>query len=493
MTWHRPSNIAIGTVCALALTACAIGPNYHRSSAPPSPTFKSGQGWTPATPAQVSNAQWWSIYDDPTLSGLEEQVEVSNQNVKVAVANYYAAREATAVDESGFLPQVTLGGTETHSGGSGQFSTEVSGFQHIGSTTRTVYEADANGTWDIDIWGKLRREVESDIAKAQADAADIAAARLSAQNTLAADYFQLRAAEQELRILKTTVQEYKVSLQIAQNQVNAGTTTLADVYSARTQLENTIAQENSVELTRDEMEHAIAVLVGKAPSQLAIPQGQFTSTVPVVPAGLPSQLLLRRPDIAASERALESANAQIGVAEAAWFPSLTLSGSYGYESSSLSTLIRASNNVWSFGPSIAETLFNAGATYAQTKEERALYDSAVASYRETVLTAFQQVENDLATLRHLETEYAQDQAAVIDAQKSATLTLNQYRAGTVAYTAVIVADGTLFNAQITALGIQSQRLVASADLVDAIGGGWDSAQLNAHDYGVAETLKSTVQ
>jgi NodT family efflux transporter outer membrane factor (OMF) lipoprotein len=493
MTRHRPVNIAIATACALALTACAVGPNYHRSSAPPSPTFKSGQGWAPATPAQVTNAQWWSIYNDPTLSALEQQVEVSNQNVKVAVANYYAAREATAVDESGFLPQVTLGGTETHSGGSGQFSTEVSGFQHIGSTTRTVYEADANGSWDIDIWGKLRREVESDIAKAQADAADIAAARLSAQNTLAADYFQLRAAEQELRILKTTVQEYKVSLQIAQNQVNAGTTTLADVYSARTQLENTIAQENGVELTRDEMEHAIAVLVGKAPSQLAIPQGEFTSTVPVVPAGLPSQLLLRRPDIAASERALESANAQIGVAEAAWFPSLTLSGSYGYESSSLSTLIRASNNVWSFGPSIAETLFNAGATYAQTKEERALYDSAVASYRETVLTAFQQVENDLATLRHLETEYAQDQAAVIDAQKSATLTLNQYRAGTVAYTAVIVADGTLFNAQITALGIQSQRLVASADLVDAIGGGWDSAQLNAHDYGVTETLKSTVQ
>ncbi len=493
MIRHRPVSIAIGTACAVALTACAVGPNYHRSSAPPSPAFKSGQGWTPATPAQVANEQWWSIYNDPTLAALEQQVEVSNQNVKAAVASYYAARAATAIDESGFLPQITLGGTGNHSGGAGQFNTTVSGFQHVGSTTRTVYEADASGTWDLDIWGKLRREVESDVAKAQADAADIAAARLSAQNTLAADYFQLRAAEQEMRILKTTVQDYKVSLQIAQNQVNAGTTTRADVYSARTQLENTIAQENSVELTRDEMEHAIAVLVGKAPSQLAIPEGEFTSTVPVVPAGLPSQLLLRRPDIAASERALESANAQIGVAEAAWFPSLTLSGSYGYESSSLSNLIRASNNVWSFGPQLAETLFNAGATYSQTKEERALYDSAVASYRQAVLTAFQQVENDLATLRHLETEYAQDQAAVEDAQRSAALTLNQYRAGTVAYTSVIVADATLFNAQITALNVQSQRLVASADLVDAIGGGWDSAQLKTHDYGVTETLKSTVQ
>ncbi len=493
MIWHKPVSIAVGTACALALTACAVGPNYHRAAAPASPAFKSGQGWTPATPAQIANAQWWSIYNDPTLSALEQQVEVSNQNVKAAVANYYAAREATAVDESGFFPQITLGGSGTHSGGAGQYSTDVSGFQHIGSTTRTVYQADANGSWDIDIWGKLRREVEGAAATAQADAADIAAARLSAQNTLAADYFQLRAAEQEMRILKTTVQEYKVSLQIAQNQVNAGTTTLADVYSARTQLEQTIAQENSVELTRDEMEHAIAVLIGKAPSQLAIPQGEFTSTVPVVPAGLPSQLLLRRPDIAASERALESANAQIGVAEAGWFPSLTLSGSYGYESSSLSNLIRASNNVWSFGPSLAETLFNAGATYAQTKEERALYDSAVASYRQTVLTAFQQVENDLATLRHLETEYAQDEAAVVDAQRSAALTLNQYRAGTVAYTAVIVADGTLFTNQITALNVQSERLVASADLVDAIGGDWDSAQLKTHDDGVTETLKSTVQ
>ena len=260
----------------MALTACAVGPNYHRSSAPPSPAFKSGQGWAPATPAQVTNAAVVVDLQRPDALFLEGQVEVSNQNVKAAVANYYAAGEATAVDESGFLPQITLGGTGTHSGGAGQFSSEVSGFQHIGSTTRTRLRADANASWDIDIWGKLRREVESDIAKAQADAADIAAARLSAQNTLAADYFQLRAAEQEMRILKTTVQEYKVSLKIAQNQVNAGTTTLADVYSARTQLENTIAQENSVELTRDEMEHAIAVLVGKAPSQLAIPPGEFT-------------------------------------------------------------------------------------------------------------------------------------------------------------------------------------------------------------------------
>jgi NodT family efflux transporter outer membrane factor (OMF) lipoprotein len=493
MTRKPAATVLIGTACAFTLTACAVGPNYHRPSAPPSPVFKEEQGWTPAKPAQIANEQWWSIYDDPVLSSLEQQVEVSNQNVKAAVATYYAAREAVGVDRGGFFPDIGLGATATHSGGQGSLNSAVTGFLPSTSTTRTVYEADANVSWDLDIWGKLRREVESDVAKAQADAADIAAARLSAQDTLAQDYFQLRAAEQEMRILTTTVQDYKVSLQIAQNQVNAGTTTLADVYSARTQLEDTIAQENSVELTRDEMEHAIAVLIGKAPSQVSLPQGEFTSTVPVVPAGLPSQMLLRRPDVAAAERALESANAQIGVAEAAWFPDVTLSGSGGYEGSSLSTLFRASNLVWSFGPSLAETLFNGGARLAQIRENRALYDSAVAAYRETVLSAFQQVENDLATLRHLQTEYTQDLAAVVDAERSAALTLNQYRAGTVAYSSVIVAQTALFSAQITALSVQSQRLMASADLVDAIGGGWGSSQLRERNYGVRETLKSTVE
>lgn len=493
---RQPAASALcGTACALALSACAVGPNYHRPSAPPSALFKEEQGWTPAAPAQIVNEQWWSIYKDPVLSSLEQQVEVSNQNVKVAVANYYAAREAITVDRSSLFPSISVGAGATRSGGSSRNETLTvlgAGVVPTGTGSHTLYEADASASWDLDIWGKLRREVESDVARAQEDAADIAAARLSAQDTLAQDYFQLRAAEQELRILQTTVQDYKVSLQIAQNQVNAGTTTLADVYSARTQLENTIAQENSVQLTRDEMEHAIAVLVGKAPSQVSLAQGEFTATVPVVPAGVPSQLLLRRPDVAAAERALESANAQIGVAEAAWFPSLTLTGSYGYESTALSTLIRASNNVWSFGPSLAGTLLNAGATLAQVRENRALYDSAVATYRETVLTAFQQVENDLATLKHLQTEYTEDEAAMTDAERSAALTLNQYRAGTVAYSSVIVAQAALYTAQITELNVQSQRLVASADLVEAIGGGWSSGQLNAPNDGVTATLKSTV-
>lgn len=489
---RKPANALIGTACALALSACAVGPNYHRPSAPQSPLFKESQGWKPAAPAQVASEQWWTIYDDPVLSSLEAQVEVSNQNLKAAVASYYAAREAVTVTRGSFFPSIGLGATGTRSGGEGTRNQAVTGFLPGGSSTRTVYDANANASWDLDLWGRIRRETESSAAKAQASAADVAAARLSAQATLAEDYFLLRAAEQQLRLLKTSVQAYEVSLKIAQSQVNAGTTTLADVYSARTQLENTVAEENSVELGRAKYEHAIAVLVGKAPSQLDLPQGEFASTVPVVPA-VPSDLLLRRPDIAAAERDLESADAQIGVAEAAWFPSLTLSGSIGYESDSLSQLIRAGNQVWSFGPSVAATLFQGGAILGQIRENRALYDSAVATYRGTVLTAFQQVEDDLATLNYLQTEYAQENEAVVDAERSEALTLSQYRAGTTAYSSVIVSQTARLSAEITALNVQSQRLVASADLIDAIGGGWDSAQLKTRNEGVTETLKSTVQ
>jgi NodT family efflux transporter outer membrane factor (OMF) lipoprotein len=233
------------------------------------------------------------------------------------------------------------------------------------------------------------------------------------------------------------------------------------------------------------------VLIGKAPAQLSLAPGRLTATVPVVPAGVPSQLLLRRPDIAVSERDLESANAQIGVAESAWFPSLTLTGSYGYESSSLSTLIRASNNVWSFGPSLAQTLFNGGATVAQIREQRALYDSAVASYRQTVLSAFQQVEDDLASLRYLQTEYAQDQQALADAERSEALTLNQYKAGVADYASVLTAQTARLSTEINALSTQSQRLLASVDLIDAMGGGWDSAQLRTRNDGVRQPLAST--
>ena len=489
----RPTRPITGMLCVgltVGLSSCAVGPNYHRPAAPPTAVFKESEGWVPAQPVRIAPGEpWWSVYADPVLSGLERRVEVSNENLKAAVAAYYAAREAAGVTRGALFPSLDASGAGTRSGGqAGSSSSKFTGL----TSAHTVYEAGGTASWDIDVWGKLRRELESANAKAAASAADVAAAQLSAQATLAEDYFELRAAEEELRLLETSVKDYRVSLRIAQNRVNAGVTTLADVYSARTQLESTESQENTVELTRAKLEHAIAVLIGVPPSQLTLAQGRLAAAVPVAPAGVPSRLLLRRPDIAAAERTVASANAQIGVAEAAWFPDLTLSGSYSDASSTLATLIRTSNAVWSFGPQLAENLFNGGATVAQTREARALYDESVAAYRQTVLSAFQQVEDDLATLRFLQTEYGEEAQAVSDAERSETLTLNQYKAGVADYASVLTAQTARLNAQINAVSIQSQRLVASADLIDAIGGGWSSAQLDQRNDGVRETLGSTV-
>ena len=480
----RARPLVAAAVCA-SLSACAVGPNYHRPAAPPSPLFKEARGWVPATPAKIVPAHWWSIYHDPVLSRLERRVAVSNQTLKAAVAAYYAAREAAGVTRGTLFPSINLGASQTRSGGGAATQFTFGG-------ARTANQAGVAASWDIDLWGRLRRELQSANAQAQASAADVAAAQLSAQAVLAEDYFQLRAAEQQLRYLKLAVKDDKVSLRIAQNRVEAGVTTLADVYSARTTLESTKSQEDTAKLTRANLEHAIAVLMGEAPSQLTLRYGRLAATVPVVPAGVPSRVLLRRPDVAAAERAMASANAQIGVAEAAWFPSLTLSGSYDFDSSMLSSLIRASNAVWSFGPSIAENLFNGGSTLAQTREARAAYDEAVANYRQTVLNAFQQVENDLATLRYLQSEYAEEQQAVQDAKRAEALTLNQYKAGVADYATLLSAQTARLTAEITLVSLQSQRLVASVDLIDAVGGGWSSSQLRRRNDGVHATLGSTV-
>ena len=476
--------LVAAALCA-ALTACAVGPNYRRPAAPPSSAFKEARGWAPASPAKIVPSDWWSIYHDPVLSGLERRVEVSNQTLKAAVAAYYAAREAAGVTRATLFPSIGLGASQTRSGGGAATAFTFGG-------ARTSNQAGASASWDIDLWGRLRRELQSANAQAQASAADVAAAQLSAQATLAQDYFQLRAAEQQLRYLKQAVKDDQVSLRIAQNRVAAGVTTLADVYSARTTLESTQSQENTAELTRANLEHAIAVLIGEAPSQLTLARGTLAATVPVVPAGVPSRVLLRRPDVAAAERAVASANAQIGVAEAAWFPSLTLSGSYDFASSSLSNLIRASNAVWSFGPSLAQNLFNGGATLAQTREARATYDETVANYRQTVLTAFQQVENDLATLRYLQSQYAEERQAVGDAKRAEALTLNQYKAGVADYATLLSAQTARLTAEITLVNLQSQRLVASVGLINALGGGWSRSRLKERNDGVRETLTSTV-
>ena len=475
----------VAAALCTGLAACAVGPNYHRPSAPAATAFREVNGWVPATPAKIVPTDWWSIYRDPVLSRLERQVDVSNQTLKADVAAYYAAREAAGVTRGSLFPSITLGAGQTRSGGGAANQFNFGG-------ARTANEFGASGSWDVDLWGKLRRELQSANYQAQASAADVAAARLSAQASLAADYFQMRAAEQQLRLLKMAVKDDRSALRIAQNQVAAGVTTLADVYSARTTLESTQSQEQSAELTRAEMEHAVAVLIGEAPSQLTLAYGTLAAEVPVVPAGLPSRLLQRNPGVAAAERTMASANAQIGVAEAAWFPSLTLSGAYDFESSTLASLISASNAVWSFGPSLAENIFNGGATVALVREARATYDEEVANYRQTVLNTFQQVENDLASLRYLQSEYLEEHQAVVDAKKAATLTLNQYRAGVADYTTLLSAQTAELTAEVTLVSLQSQRLVASVSLINALGGGWDRSELRQPNDGIHATLSSTV-
>jgi NodT family efflux transporter outer membrane factor (OMF) lipoprotein len=488
---YRSQRLAAATAL-LALAACAVGPNYHRPDAPVAPAYKEDQGWKPATPGEIApDKPWWSIYDDLLLDSLERQVEVSNQTLKADEAAYRSAVEQIGVDRGTLFPSISSNAGATRSGsasGVNQSITTSSGTTVTtgsgGNGHRTTYSAGAQASWSIDVWGRIRRLVESDVAKAQASAADVAAARLSAQITLAEDYFQLRAADEQMRLYQTEIDDFNNALTITQNQVKAGITTLADVYAAETQLESTQASQVGVQLTRAKFEHAIAVLIGKPPSELGIDVGSFTTTVPVVPAGVPSTLLERRPDIAAAERSVASANALVGVAEAAWFPSVTLNGSYGFSSGVLPGLLRAKNALWSFGPSLAENVFNGGATLAQNREARANYDEAVATYRQTVLSAFQSVEDDLVTLRVLEQQGQLQEAAVKDARLSEALTLNQYKSGIVVYSSVITAQTTRLLDEINLLSIQSQRLVSSVDLISQLGGGWDAAQLNQPDRGV---------
>ncbi len=493
---RSPARILSLLPAVLTLAACAVGPTYHRPSVVSTPVYKENQGWKPATPREIPADQpWWSIYSDPVLDGLERQVQVSNETLKASEAAYREAQAVVSEERGTLLPSLTATGAGTRSGDApGVFGAETSSSgapiggagagaapSYAHASTITV---EAQASWTLDIWGRIRRQIESDADLAQASAAEVAAARLSAQVTLAEDYFQLRTAEQEQRIYQTYLGDLENALRITQNQVRAGITTLADVYAAQTQLEDTQVQNINVELTRATYEHAIAVLIGKPPDDLSLPQGPLTTTVPVVPVGLPSNLLERRPDIAEAERNVASENALIGVAESAWFPDLTLSASAGYTGTKFSQLFRASNSLWSFGPSVAETLFNGGARLAADRAARAAYDESVANYRQTVLSAFQSVENDLVTLRVLERSDSLQVTAVGAARLSEQLTLNQYTAGIVAYSSVITAQTTRLASEISLLAIQSSQLVASVDLVSQVGGGWSASQLDLANRGV---------
>jgi NodT family efflux transporter outer membrane factor (OMF) lipoprotein len=469
----------------LALVAgCSVGPDYKRPEAPAPAAYKE-DGWKPAEPKDAERrGEWWSIYQDTVLDGLERQIDISNQTLKEAEAAYSQAQAVVAEGQSGFWPTLSVTGAGTRSGQGGGGSTGVTTITGTptvspgrGSGSASSVNLSATASWDIDLWGKIRRTVESDVASAQASAADLANARLSAQGQLATLYFELRTSDQQQRLLDSAVQAFTQSLQITRNQYGAGVAAQTDVVTAETQLEQTRAQAIAVGVQRAQFEHAIAALIGKAPADFAVAPAAMPATVPVPPAELPSALLERRPDIAAAERLMAAANAQIGVAISAYYPDLTLSASYGFASSGVAKLLRASNSFWSLGPQLVQPIFTGGLTQAQVAAAKASYAQSVATYRQTVLTGFQQVEDQLAALRILAQQAVVEENTVRLAREAERLTLNQYQQGTVPYTAVITAETTRLTNEETALGILQSRFLASVALVQAVGGGWNTTQL----------------
>jgi NodT family efflux transporter outer membrane factor (OMF) lipoprotein len=471
--------LCVGIAAALA-AACAVGPDYHRPQFDTAANYKEAGDWKPSEPNDVlSRGPWWKIFNDDVLDGLEAQIDISNQNVKAAEAAFEQSRALVAQARAGFWPTIAASlGMQRQ--GQPVITTNAAGVP-TGTMTRTqnTYSAGVSANWDIDIWGRIRRNTESNVASAQASSAALAAARLSAQAELATDYFELRAQDQLEKLLDDTVVAETLSLKITESRYKFGVAARADVVTAETQLLSSQAQQVNAKIQRAILEHAVAVLVGKQPAEFSLAGSVMRSDVPTVPAGMPSTLLERRPDVAEAERKMAAANALIGVAKAGYFPDLTLSGQDQYSSTSFSRLIRNSNRVWAVGPALAETLFDGGLVRAQVRGARASYEGTIDSYRQTVLASFQQVEDEIVTLRVLEQEGVIEDETVKKAREAEALTLNQYKAGTVPYSSVITAQTTRLSAEETALQVLSSRLQASVALIEALGGGWDASLATA--------------
>lgn len=452
-----------------------IGPDYERPSAWTPVAYKELKGWKIAEPrAHLEKGAWWSIYHDPVLDSLERQVEVSNQNLAAAEAAYRQAAALVQEARAALFPTIDLlyQPTRTHAGrrasGSGR------------AVTRNVVTLETTGTWQIDVWGRIRRTIESDADLAQVSAADVANAKLAAQGQLAVAYFNLRAADSLIALLKRTVTAFKKTQTITENQYAVGTAARSDVLQAQTQVKTVEAQLIGVGVQRAQFEHAIAVLMGKPPAAVTIKAAELGKTVPAVPPGVPSELLERRPDIAAAERNVAAQNALIGVAATAYFPNVTINGFFGWIGPQ-AIPISVANEVWQIGATATETLFDGGLRRAQLAAAEATYYQAIASYRQSILTGFQQVEDNLASLRILaEQQRAQDEAVKLSKQ-SVDIALNEYRAGTVSFTTVVTAQATQLTNEQTALAIRQARFLASAQLVQALGGGWDAWELPTYE------------
>lgn len=458
---------AVTLAFAALLAGCAVGPVYERPAAAVPAVWKeapAAEGWLPAAPADLlDRGPWWQLFGDAGLNELAERVEVSNQNIAVAVANYAQARALVREQRATLFPTLGLSGGASRNG------------NRDGDRSTAGGSADVSlgASWTPDVWGRLRTAVGSAEAQAQASAADLAAARLSAQGLLASNYFSLRETDAELALVTQTLTGYERSLTITQNRYQAGIAAQSDVSQAQTLLANTRADRVVLQRSRANLEHAIAVLVGVAPSDFSIPVlSSWTPVVPSVPLGVPSTLLQRRPDIAAAERSVAVANAQIGIQRSAYYPSLSLSASLGRSSTSVSDLFSASNMLWSLGLSATQVIFDAGAIGARVDAAKAAYDASVASYRQTVLTAFQSIEDQLTATASLAQQEVLRREASAAADRTEQQILNRYRAGQVSYTDVVTAQATALNARRTVLQLVASRQNAAVGLIQGLGGGW---------------------
>jgi NodT family efflux transporter outer membrane factor (OMF) lipoprotein len=471
----------LAPILAIAMGGCMVGPKYSRPAAivPPAfkelppDSFKEGDGWKAAQPLdQVLRGNWWELFGDTQLNGLEEQLTAANQDLKVAEARYQQARAAIRFNRAAEFPTISAGPSIGSERESGNQPFRVASFPASGNFV-LPFEL----SWEADLWGRIRRTVTAAREEAQATAADRENASLSLHAELAFDYFELRAADAQQRLLDDTVKAYTDALQLTTNRFEGGASPKSDVSQARTQLDTTRVADTDIGVQRAQYEHAIAILVGRAPAEFTLAREPLKLQVPVIPVGLPSQLLERRPDIAAVERRMAEANEQIGIARAAYFPTLSLSAEAGFQGSSLLNLLTWPSRLWAVGPTLSQTLFDGGRRRSTSDAVLAAYDGAVATYRETILTAFQQVEDNLAAMRILEQESQQQKQAVADAQQSLGLFTNRYTGGVDTYLQVITAQTSALSNERNDVDILRRRMDASVLLIKALGGGWNVSSL----------------
>jgi NodT family efflux transporter outer membrane factor (OMF) lipoprotein len=471
---RTPWLLGLSAIAVLHIGGCAVGPKYNRPTAEVPSAYKEVGNWKQAQPNdQNLGGNWWELFQDPQLNALEAQVNVSNQNLKVAEAQYTQARAVLRYNRAAYLPTINGGASATRNRVSNNRPPSLA----TNGVTYNDFQIPLELSYELDVWGRVRRTVESYREQAQASAADLATVNLSMHAELALGYFQARTLDAEEQLLNSTVTQYQQALDLIEDRFSGGLASDLEVQQARTQLETTRAEAIDVGVARAQYEHAVAVLIGKPPADFSLAALPLTTPPPPIPAGLPSELLERRPDIAAAERRVASANAQIGVAKAAYYPNITLGATGGFESGVISTLLSGPSVLWSAGGSAVEPLFDGGRRRANLDQAIAAYDQTVANYRETVLTGFQQVEDNVAALRILEHEAQVQNNAVIAAQKYLELADTRYKGGVTSYLELTTAQSAALSDELTAVNILGRRMVNAVTLVQALGGEWNSSEL----------------